>query len=66
MIPIVNLLLLCFVISKASTSYIQRRLGIGYNRAATLIERMEGEGIISPANDVGKRKVLGMVEEECF
>ncbi len=43
---------------KASTSYIQRRLSIGYNRAATLIERMEQEGIISPANHAGKREVL--------
>ncbi len=43
---------------KASTSYIQRRLSIGYNRAATLIERMEQEGVISPANHAGKREVL--------
>ena len=43
---------------KASTSYIQRRLSIGYNRAADLIERMEREGLISPANSVGKRDVL--------
>jgi len=43
---------------KASTSYIQRRLQIGYNRAASLIERMEQEGIISPANHAGKRAVL--------
>lgn len=43
---------------KASTSYIQRRLSIGYNRAATIIERMEEEGIISPANHAGKREVL--------
>jgi DNA segregation ATPase FtsK/SpoIIIE, S-DNA-T family len=43
---------------KASTSYIQRRLSIGYNRAATLIEKMENEGIISPANHAGKREVL--------
>ena len=43
---------------KASTSYIQRRLGIGYNRAADLIERMEREGLISPANAVGKREIL--------
>ncbi len=43
---------------KASTSYIQRRLSIGYNRAATLIERMENEGVISPANHAGKREVL--------
>jgi len=43
---------------KASTSYIQRRLSIGYNRAATLIERMEQEGVISAANHAGKREVL--------
>jgi S-DNA-T family DNA segregation ATPase FtsK/SpoIIIE len=43
---------------KASTSYIQRRLGIGYNRAADLIERMEREGLVSPANAVGKREIL--------
>ncbi|MDC9701509.1 MAG: DNA translocase FtsK [Alphaproteobacteria bacterium] len=43
---------------KASTSYVQRRLSIGYNRAATLIERMEEEGIISAANHAGKREVL--------
>jgi S-DNA-T family DNA segregation ATPase FtsK/SpoIIIE len=43
---------------KASTSYIQRRLSIGYNRAADLIERMEKEGVISPANAVGKRDIL--------
>ncbi len=43
---------------KASTSYIQRRLQIGYNRAATLIERMEDEGVISSANHAGKREVL--------
>ena len=43
---------------KASTSYIQRRLQIGYNRAATLMERMEQEGVISPANHAGKREVL--------
>src|ERR1043165_8937103 len=35
---------------KASTSYIQRRLGIGYNRAASIIEKMEKEGIVGPAN----------------
>ncbi|WP_455479314.1 DNA translocase FtsK 4TM domain-containing protein [Bartonella sp. B23] len=49
---------------KASTSYIQRRLGIGYNRAASLIERMEEEGIISPANHAGKREILVSAEEE--
>ncbi|MFQ5562062.1 MAG: DNA translocase FtsK 4TM domain-containing protein [Parvularculaceae bacterium] len=43
---------------KVSTSYIQRRLQIGYNRAATLIERMEEEGLISPANHAGKREIL--------
>ena len=43
---------------KASTSYIQRRLSIGYNRAATLIERMEQDGVISPANHAGKREIL--------
>ncbi len=43
---------------KASTSYIQRRLKIGYNKAANLIERMEREGIISPPNHVGKREIL--------
>jgi S-DNA-T family DNA segregation ATPase FtsK/SpoIIIE len=44
--------------SKVSTSYIQRRLSIGYNRAATLIERMEEEGVISAANQAGKREIL--------
>ncbi len=43
---------------KASTSYVQRRLSIGYNRAATLIERMEREGVVSPANHAGKREIL--------
>lgn len=43
---------------KASTSYIQRRLQIGYNRAATLIERMESDGLIGPANHAGKREVF--------
>ena len=43
---------------KASTSYVQRRLRIGYNRAATLIEKMEQEGVISAANHAGKREVL--------
>lgn len=43
---------------KASTSYIQRRLGIGYNKAASLIERMEEEGIITPADKVGRREVI--------
>jgi S-DNA-T family DNA segregation ATPase FtsK/SpoIIIE len=43
---------------KASTSYVQRRLAIGYNKAATLIERMEREGVISQANHAGKREIL--------
>ncbi|MFT2213736.1 DNA translocase FtsK [Rhizobium giardinii] len=49
---------------KASTSYVQRRLGIGYNRAASLIERMEQEGIIGPANHAGKREILVPTESE--
>ena len=43
---------------KASTSYVQRRLQIGYNRAASLIERMEKEGVVGAANHAGKREVL--------
>jgi S-DNA-T family DNA segregation ATPase FtsK/SpoIIIE len=43
---------------KASTSYIQRCLRIGYNRAAIIIERMESEGIVSPPNHSGKREIL--------
>ena len=43
---------------KASTSFIQRHLSIGYNRAAKLIEQMEKQGIVGPANHVGKREVL--------
>jgi S-DNA-T family DNA segregation ATPase FtsK/SpoIIIE len=46
---------------KASTSYIQRRLQIGYNRAASLMERMEKEGVVGQANHAGKREIL--VEE---
>lgn len=42
---------------KASTSYLQRRLNVGYNRAATLIERMEKENVISPANHAGRREI---------
>ncbi|MFN3546247.1 MAG: DNA translocase FtsK 4TM domain-containing protein [Mesorhizobium sp.] len=49
---------------KASTSYIQRRLGIGYNRAASIIERMEKEGIVGPANHAGKREILVPTEDE--
>ena len=43
---------------KPTTSYIQRRLSIGYNKAATLIEQMEQEGVISPPNAAGKREIL--------
>ena len=43
---------------KASTSFVQRHLSIGYNRAAKLIEQMEKEGVVGPANHVGKREVL--------
>jgi S-DNA-T family DNA segregation ATPase FtsK/SpoIIIE len=50
---------------KASTSYIQRKLSIGYNRAADLIERMEGEGMISAAGSGGKREIF-LPEEEAF
>ena len=44
---------------KASTSYVQRKLRIGYNRAANLIERMEDEGIVSHPDHVGRREVIG-------
>ncbi|WP_147181601.1 MULTISPECIES: DNA translocase FtsK [Alphaproteobacteria] len=44
---------------KCSTSYIQRRLSIGYNRAASLVERMEQEGLVGAPNHVGKREILG-------
>ncbi|MEM0906272.1 MAG: DNA translocase FtsK 4TM domain-containing protein [Pseudomonadota bacterium] len=49
---------------KASTSYVQRRLSIGYNRAATLIERMEKEGVVSAANHSGKREILVPGDDE--
>ncbi|TIT45022.1 MAG: DNA translocase FtsK, partial [Mesorhizobium sp.] len=51
---------------KASTSYIQRRLGIGYNRAASIIEKMEKEGIVGPANHAGKREILVPTEDDKF
>jgi DNA segregation ATPase FtsK/SpoIIIE, S-DNA-T family len=49
---------------KASTSYIQRRLQIGYNRAASLMERMEEDGIVGQANHAGKREILVEAVEE--
>ena len=52
---------------KASTSYIQRRLQIGYNRAATIMERMEAEGVIGQPNHAGKREILiGEVESDRY
>jgi S-DNA-T family DNA segregation ATPase FtsK/SpoIIIE len=49
---------------KASTSYVQRRLQIGYNRAASLIERMEKEGVVGQPNHAGKREILIEAEAE--
>src|SRR4051794_40350483 len=43
---------------KCSTSYIQRRLQVGYNKAASLVERMEKEGLVGAANHAGKREIL--------
>jgi S-DNA-T family DNA segregation ATPase FtsK/SpoIIIE len=43
---------------KASTSFLQRKLQIGYNRAARIIDMMEEKGVVSKANHVGKREVL--------
>ena len=43
---------------KCSTSYIQRKLSVGYNKAAKLVELMEEAGVVSQANHVGKREVL--------
>ena len=43
---------------RVSTSYIQRRLSVGYNKAASLIERMEKEGVVSAPNHSGKREIL--------
>src|SRR6187431_3293776 len=51
---------------KASTSYIQRRLQIGYNRAASIMERMELEGVVGQANHAGKREILVAEEEGGF
>jgi S-DNA-T family DNA segregation ATPase FtsK/SpoIIIE len=52
---------------KASTSYIQRRLQIGYNKAASLMERMEHEGVVGQANHAGKREILlGNEHEERY
>jgi S-DNA-T family DNA segregation ATPase FtsK/SpoIIIE len=49
---------------KASTSYIQRRLSVGYNKAASLMERMEHEGVVGQANHAGKREILVGGENE--
>ena len=49
---------------QVTTSYIQRRLGIGYNKAASIIERMEQEGIVGAANHAGKREILVPTEED--
>jgi S-DNA-T family DNA segregation ATPase FtsK/SpoIIIE len=51
---------------KASTSYIQRRLQVGYNKAASLMERMELEGIVGQPNHAGKREILVEEEESRF
>ena len=49
---------------RASTSYLQRRLKVGYNKAATLIERLEEEGVISAPNHAGKRTILKQGDPE--
>ncbi|MGJ0393942.1 MAG: DNA translocase FtsK 4TM domain-containing protein [Methylocystis sp.] len=53
---------------KCSTSYIQRRLSVGYNKAASLVERMEKEGVVSAPNHAGKREILvgGGVDRGAF
>ncbi|MFZ3180563.1 MAG: DNA translocase FtsK, partial [Methylocystis silviterrae] len=53
---------------KCSTSYIQRRLSVGYNKAASLVERMEQEGVVSAPNHAGKREILvgGGVDRGAF
>ena len=43
---------------KCSTSYIQRKLSIGYNKAAKIVEEMEDNGIVSAANHIGKREIF--------
>ncbi|MGE3915840.1 MAG: DNA translocase FtsK, partial [Hyphomicrobiaceae bacterium] len=48
---------------KASTSYLQRRLGVGYNRAADLIERMESEGLVTPPDGQGRRRVVADADD---
>ena len=49
--------------AQSSTSFVQRHLQIGYNKAAKLVEKMEQEGVVSQANHVGKREVLGRSDE---
>jgi S-DNA-T family DNA segregation ATPase FtsK/SpoIIIE len=53
---------------KCSTSYVQRRLSVGYNKAASLVERMEKEGVVGAANHAGKRAILvgGGVDRGAF
>ena len=53
---------------KCSTSYVQRRLSVGYNKAASLVERMEKEGVVGAANHAGKRQILagGGVDRGAF
>ncbi len=49
---------------QASISMIQRRLRVGYNRAARMVEQMEKEGIISPADGIRPRRILGPTHED--
>ena len=46
-----------FESQKASTSWLQRQMGVGYNTAAKWIERMEEDGFVGPANHVGRREI---------